>query len=427
MRVLELPRVIVLVAIFVLAGCHRTSDVHQERGTSVDGGTVVVSAASASVAPTPSAIACIPDSKGAVVIPDSARATEIRIAAAGSKALVTFWESTKRTDGPGVDTALGHLFDASTRSVGPRTKFEENDIGDMPVSGAMPVALSDDLFAISCSWAAPAGTYACTRAKPGEKPTSLLAFSGIANGGPEKPDIAAVVKGEDTLVIVPVRSDLKLFSVRVSAKTKGSPFAVRMDDGRPLPAPESLAATLSADDEVTVVYRHNGAIKARRAGFDQNWRGNAIDLSEKGSLVGAPSIASEPGHVLALFSQRAKASDPWKVVVADLSPTGQVKRSELPTGSEQAQGPGIAKTAEPGCYYASWVEGRGKSTRTKLARVCNGTIVPSSLMTLSTDGVEGGRAYLATSPASPTALFAVWQEIPAGKPAELRVTRLTCR
>jgi hypothetical protein len=427
MRLRE-PSCIVVLALATLAGCDRTSATPAKpTAASVDASATASSAASPPIAPDAAVRGtCTLDREGGVAIPDAARATQIRIAAAGSRALVTYWESKKRSEGPDVDSAFAHVFDASTSAVGPRTKIEENDVGDMPVSAAAPIAFAGDLFAIACAWAAPAGTYACTRAKPGEKPTTLFAFTGITTGGPEKPDIAAVVKGDDTLVVVPVGGDLQLFSARVSAKKKDSPFGLATDDGHGA-APDAFAVTLTADDEATLVYRHAGAVKARRAGFDQKWRGRAIDLSAKGTLVGAPSVASEAGHVVALFSQRAKVSDPWKVVLAEISSSGEVTRSALSTGVDEAQGPGIAKAAEPGCFHVSWVEGTGKSTRTKLARACHGTIVPSSLTTLSSAGIEGGRAYLATDPASPTALFAVWQEIPADRAAELRVGRLTCR
>jgi hypothetical protein len=52
--------------------------------------------------------------------------------------------------------------------------------------------------------------------------------------------------------------------------------------------------------------------------------------------------------------------------------------------------------------------------------------VPSSVVTLSSDGTEGGRAYLAVDPASPRTPFVVWQQISAGRPAELRVAKLAC-
>lgn len=431
MRSLEPARVVAAVlALLALAGCDRSKIAGKEPGTTVataaaDAGAPTSKTAS-SAQPTPKG-SCTADPKTTVAIPDTARATDVRIAAAGNKALVTWFEIKQRNDGPPLHTAFGHLYDAATGTLGPKTKLQENDVGDEPVSGAVPVVAGGDLVAVSCWWGAPAGLYRCYRGMPAEKQKApeLFAFSGISNGGPEKADIAAVVKGDDTLLAVPVGGDLQLFSARVSAKKKGSPFAVQMD--APSSAADAFGATLSGDDEVTFVYRKGGAIKARRAGFDQAWRGKAIDLSAKGALVGAPVVTSEKGHVVVLFSQRMKATDPWKVTLAELFANGEVKRTELADGAEQAQGPGIEKTAEPGCFHVSWVEGSGKTTRTKLARMCNATIVPSSTATLSTDGVEGGRATLAADPTAPAALFAVWQELPAGKPAELRVAKLACK
>jgi hypothetical protein len=86
---------------------------------------------------------------------------------------------------------------------------------------------------------------------------------------------------------------------------------------------------MSAADEATLVYRQTGAVRARRAGFDQKWRGAALDLSAKGTLVGVPNVASEPGHVVVLFSQRAKQSDPWKVKLVDLAASGSINSLSL--------------------------------------------------------------------------------------------------
>jgi hypothetical protein len=412
---------LVVLCTTMITGCSRREVTRSEPNVVLEAGGIV----DASPAPKPpKAGLCAPEPKGGVVIPDSAHVSNVRIAAAGAKALVTYWEHVNRSDGPPLDLASGHVFDAISGSLGPKTTFEKNGLGDEPVSEAVPVVLGGDLFAISCEWAAPVGKYACVRDAPGARTTRLFDFSGIQNGGPDASAIAAVVKGDDTLVAVAASRGLQLFSARVSAKKKGSPFGVAPSAGA---SDEPITATLSGEDEATIVYRSATGLRGRRAGFDETWHGPAVDLSAKGMLVGSPAVANEPGHVVALFSQREKAKDPWKVVLADLSLAGDVKRSELPTGPDQAQGPGIARAGEPGCFLVSWVEGVGKSTRTKIARSCAGSLVPSSIAMLSSDGVEGGRAYLASDPATPTTSFAVWQEIPPGKPAELRVARLACR
>jgi hypothetical protein len=397
------------VVVAALVGCRQNKS-----APDVDAGSAIARA-SAEPAAIAATAACVLEARGAIVIPDSAHATDIHIAAAGSKALVTFWESKKRAEGPNLDLAIGHVFDAAASSIGPRMKLQENGVGDEPVSNGVPIAVGGDVSAISCAWAAPAGRYGCSLAGASRP---LFEFSGIATGGPEKPDIAAVMKDSDAIVVVPVGGELQLFASPVSAKTKDSPFGVTEARG---PAPDALNAALTGD-AATIVYRRNGAIQARRAGFDQKWRGKAIDVSAKGALVGAPAIASEGERVVALFSQRAKASDPWKLVFAEI--VGESKLSDFATGPEQAQGPGIAKAAENGCFHVSWVEGSGETTRTKLARACGGSVVAGSVTTLSSAGVEGGRAYLASDGSS---LFAVWQELPEGKPAELRVAKLACK
>jgi hypothetical protein len=421
------------VALLLLAsaitGCPRREVTHADPAGNADGGThaSATASATASTSATPNAMTgeCTPEPKGGVVIPDSAHVSNIRIAAAGSKALVTFWEHVERV-GPPIDTASGHVFDGIAGSLGPKSTFQKNDVGDEPVSEAVPVAVGSDLLAISCEWAAPVGKYDCVRAKPGTRGSPLFDFSGIGSGGPDHSDIAAVANGDDSLVVVSAMSSLRLFSARVSVKKKGDPFGYGTGGGGGADG-DALTATLSSEDEATVVFRQGQTIRARRAGFDEKWRGAPIDLSAKHVLVGAPVVAAEPGHVMALFSQRPTARDPWRVVLAEIADAGEVKRRELGTGPLQAQGPGVSRADAPGCFLVSWVEGEGKHTHTMLARMCQGSVVPSSITTLSSDGVEGGRAYLASDPAARATVFAVWQEIPPGKPAELRVARLACR
>jgi hypothetical protein len=392
-------------------------------------------APSSSTAPSPpssspSANTCVIEPKGGVAIPSSSRATDVRIAGTGTKALVTWYEVTKPSDqGPGVLASIGHVLDAPRASLGPRLELDVSDVGDEPMSGAAPVALGPDLFAVTCDYLAPSGHYRCTKTTPGAKPTRLFEFGGISTGGPLHPGLGVVAKGDDVVVFVPAAgaTDLHVFSARVSSKKKTYPFAIHLDADPSAPHADALSAVLSGDDEATVVYRINGVVRARRAGFDQAWRGKSVDLSAKGALVGAPVAASDGPRVVALFSQRARASDPWKLVMARWSPGAEPERAELITGDAQAQGPGIAPAGPPGCFLVSWVEGTGKATRPRVARACEGRITPSSVVDVSTSGVEGGRAILAADPAQPTDAFVVWQEIPPGKAAELRVGRIACR
>jgi hypothetical protein len=84
----------------------------------------------------------------------------------------------------------------------------------------------------------------------------------------------------------------------------------------------------------------------------------------------------------------------------------------------------LAPTADGKCLYVAWVEGAGDKTLTRVGRMCDGHVEPASITTLSSPGVEGGRAVLATSDAG---TFAAWQEFLSGKPAELRLARLACK
>ena len=96
-------------------------------------------------------------------------------------------------------------------------------------------------------------------------------------------------------------------------------------------------------------------------------------------------------------------------------------RGELATGSGQAQAPALVAAHKAGCLLVSWVDGRGTETLTKVGRMCDGHLDPATVGSLSQAGIEGGRAALGRSA---EAVFAVWQELPKGHPAELRIAHL---
>lgn len=346
-------------------------------------------------------------------------ATEIRVGSAGGKALVTWYEKNGGNDAPYQTFTYGSVFDGTT--AGARYEIESNTVGDEPVTGAVPLAVGNELVSVSCWYGAPMGHYKCSRRTPGDpKPTPIVSFTGISNGAPGEPGIAAVVTATDALVFVPDsgRPDVLAFSSTVSGKKKSRGFG--LGDSTKTPHPDGLGAVLATEREVALVYRLQDAIVGRRAGFDETWIGKPVTLSTphkqgKQPLVGAPVVAGRGPDVAVLFSERAKATDPWHVTLVDWK--GEPKATPLVTGTDQAQAPGIA--AGERCFVASWVEGTGKTTRTRLAPLCDGKLDVEHAVALSAEGVEGGRAYLA-----PGAV--VWQEIPAGKPAELRVAKLVC-
>lgn len=371
--------------------------------------------ATPAAAPTTCAIA----PRGGVAIPATAKATEIRIGSAGGKALVTWFEKTNPDEGPYQTFTYGVVFDGT--AAGGRFEIESNTVADEPVTGAVPIAVGNDLVSVSCWYGAPMGYYKCSRRTAGDpKPSPIVSFTGISSGAPGEVGIAAVLGADDALVFVPddTRPDVLAFSASVSGKKKERPFGLRQGDN--LPHADGLGAVLVSGSEAALVYRLQDAIIGRRAGFDEKWRGKPVTLSAphkqgKQPLVGAPVIASRGDDVAVLFSERAKGTDPWHVTLVDWK--GEPKALPFSTGAEQAQAPGIA--AGGTCFVASWVEGSGKTTRTKLAPLCAGKLDFEHAITLSTEGVEGGRAYLAKD-------AVVWQELPAGKPAELRVAKLVC-
>ncbi len=430
---MQRPPVLSLVALLAaLVGCDALKGKPPASAAIDAGATSAPSAAgdAAAVAVTgskPTTGACAISPPGGAVLPASARAVDVRIAGASSRSLVTWTEPYEGSGAIGGTTSVAHVFDGATSTVAPRVVVDATEFADSPLSGAAPVVRAAELLAVSCFYGAPSGNYRCSTRAPAvdAKPVPLLAFGGISVGGPAKPGIAALTKEEDVLLFVPdtAGQGLFAFSSRVSGKKKSYPFPYTPDDTGKA---DGLSAVPVGEDEAAVVYRFRGAIRGRRAGFDEAWKGKPVDLSAKGALVGAPVAAADGAKVVTLFSQRAKATDPWRVAMVEWSGDTNLKRSELPTGALPAQGPGIAPASQPGCFLVSWVEGSGKTTATKLGRACDGTIAPESITTLSTDAVEGGRAYLATDPAAPANAFAVWQEIPAGKPAELRVAKLVC-
>jgi hypothetical protein len=423
-------------------GCDRfrrsTPAATLDAGAAPDAG-AAANASTSPQAPVPpassaSSTACATEPRGGVTIPDSARATDVRIAGTGGHVVVTWFETSKGREGPDVLTSVAHVVDADTGSVGPRTDVDKVDTGDEYPSGVVPVVVDGDVLLVSCFYGAPTGTYACARGAPHQKtPPTLFRFSGISNGGPSTESIAAVARGKEAVVFVPEGTgrDVHVFSSRVSGKKSSSPF--RLSEGERVSVADGLVAvdtSVGESDEATVVFRHHSAIFARRAGFDESWHGKAVDLSGK-SLVGAPVAATDgTDRVAVLFSQRKKATDSWRVRYVAVSPSGSRPHVELPTGEAQAQGPAMARSTPAGCFLVSWVEGTGKATRTRVARMCDQHGAPelnaATATTLSREGVEGGRAYLASDPARPANGYVVWQEIPAGKPAELRFAKLAC-
>lgn len=374
--------------------------------------------AAPSRAPSP----CRVDPPGGVVVSTRPSSRDVRVAAAGRHALVT-WLEAPRAEGRGF-RSVARLYDGDAHSLAKERILDDPEYGDEVASGAVPFALPDALVAVSCRNAASEGSYGCVKApfdSAAEPTAKNLFYFKFGNFGPQEPGIAGVALGTDLAIFVPEggAGDVALFTTRVRPTKRTFTFVASVNVA---PHAEGLVAVATGDDEATVVYRLAGAIRARRGGLDEAWHGKTVVLSEPGTLVGAPAVAAIDGRLVALHASRKTASDIWKLTRAEWKGDA-VTRGELATGSGQAQAPALVAAQKAGCLLVSWVDGRGTETLTKVGRMCDGHLDPATVGSLSQAGIEGGRAALGRSA---EAVFAVWQELPKGHPAELRIGRLSC-
>lgn len=381
----------------------------------------VVSAIATATTKAPDAMgACVTSPPGGVAIAVKPKSEDFRIAAAGPKVLVTWLEPPSREGGG--RRAMGRVFYGATSSVvGDARVIDQTEFGDEIMSGAAPLDVGG-LAAISCFNEAPAGITSCTRI-PAEGGKGARLFDvNITNFGMQEPGIAALAVGSDALIVLPEggAGDVALFSSR-GPKKRSRQFAGGVDT---TPHATGLAATWRSTDEAAVVYRYRGAIFGRVGGFDEKWRGNRVQLSDAGALVGAPAIAAaSDGSAVVLFASRKNAKEPWRLMRADWR-GDTVTKAPFDGSAEPTQAPALAPAHDAKCMHVAWVEGAGDKTLTRVGTMCDGHVAPATIATVSSPGVEGGRAVLATSEAG---TFAAWQEFPSGKPAELRVARLACK
>lgn len=323
---------------------------------------------------------------------------------------MTWRESYDQSPAPPGFRNHGLVFDGM--AVGTRATYDEVEYSDMTLFSPVAVAPGGELGVVTCTYNAPAAFFYCNRRDPdGKNPAKIFDLRNDGQG-PLRPALGAVVTPTDALVFFPLGAEQELLPLSASVTGKKKRVQLAHDDQQNAPHADGIGAVV-VGDEVAAVYRYKGAVLTRRVGFDEKWRGKAVALSAPKAEAGAPVVASRGSEIVALFSERPDKKTPYAIKLADLVHDPVV----LATGSEEAQAPGIA--AGETCFVASWVEGTGKTTRTKLAPLCAGKLDVEHALALSTDGVEGGRAYLAKD-------AVVWQEIPPGKPAELRVAKLVC-
>ncbi len=414
-------RLALLFGLALLTGCDRHTAKAAPAVSASSGRSVVAPAsAPASVSAVPgtarapeAAAGCTVVPAGGAAVPLARDASDLRIAASGLRALITWVEPRGEAHGRRMPS---RIYDDTTKSFVAEQVLDENEFADVIGSGVFPLEIDHALAAAACTNSAPSGILHCARIALDGKHTPLFSLN-FGNAGPQDPGGASVV-GPEPIYFLPEGGDgdVAVFVASVSARRKTHTFApgLRGDLGHA----HAIVATRSDPDEATVVFRLANTIRGRRAGFDEKWRGAAVTLSEPKTLVGGPVVTSIGEDVVALFSARATSKAPWAITRAVWNKAG-VTRAPLGTGASQAQAPGIV--VDGACSTITWVEGDKKQTQTRAVRTCMGAIDPAKVTTISQPGVEGGRAYLARSA---DATFVAWEEF--AKNRELRAGRLVC-
>jgi hypothetical protein len=187
---------------------------------------------------------------------------------------------------------------------------------------------------------------------------------------------------------------------------------------------EAPAIAALGAEQAVFVRRAPGGIEARVFDVRGNGRSAPTILSTRGSQVGTPFALSLGDSVAVAFAQR-RGRSAWKIHIARWRPGTSPTHEDIDTGALPAMGPSLAPSSAH-CLALSWTEGAGRATVARVGRVCNGALEAGSVAQLSRPGVEAGDSEIASDGER---LYAVWQEIAAGRGAraELRVARLGCR
>lgn len=317
----------------------------------------------------------------------------------------------------------GRVFDPATLAArGPGVNTMLQDVPYAVPMGPVALARADGaLHGLDCMCVGGAARFACAlhdlasggvaseRIRPDNRQTSVCPIGALS----------ATVVGGDVLAAVPFPD---VNGVRMHGTAVGALQNVALDEEVQVPAMAALGNT-----EAVFVRRSRGVSIVGQA-FDVrgNARGRPMVLSTgmQGTAVGAPFVLSQGASVLVAYAQRLRSS-PWRIQFVQWAPGTDPVRTEIDTGREAAMAPSLAQ-AENGCVVLSWTQGSGRTTVAYAGRVCNGRIEAGTIAPISQAGVEAGDSEVASSGG---AVYAVWQEIPAGRGAraELRLARLGCR
>lgn len=418
-----------LASLIVVVGCSKPSG----GGTVATGVPASASTSSASPPPVKTRAAAARTCRvGAAVMASEGRGALTHGIATSAGAVVVTWGELRPAapgfggDGARQRTELWRVFDASLVARGPAAVLGQQEAVDAFSNGVAPYALREGLGVGTCAWAAFAGRLTCkTTNVDGASSGDRYDDPGVAGPGPQGDRIAAAGVGDASILLLPQCQDVRIVA---SAGKKGArPLAYGSEDARTACEPKRSidvpAIAALGDDEAAGVWRHGNVLEGRRIGKDGLPRGALATVSAAGD-VGAPAICAAVGEARVLYASRASAAAPYALMLAHWKPQGPVVRAPIPTGAAPAMAPALVAVDDPACNLVSWTEGKGTGTRVRAGLVCNDALVAGSVTDVSSAEVEAGDSELARVGAS--GAFVVWQELPKGKPAELRLAKVTC-
>ncbi len=418
-----------LASLIVVAACSKPSG-----GGSVATAPSASSNATASASPPPLKTRPAPSRVcrvGAAVVASEGRGALTHGIATSAGAVVVTWGELRPADpGFGGDgarqrTELWRAFDALLVARGPASVIGRQEASDAFSNGVAPYAQGERLGVGTCAWAAFAGRLTCKTANVDGTPGGGYDDPGVAGPGPQGDRIAAAGVGDASVLLLPQCQDVRIVS---SAAKKGArPLAYGSEDARTACEPKRTidvpAIAALGDDEAAGVWRHGSVIEGRRIGKDGTPRGALAAVSAAGD-VGAPAVVGAEGEARVLYASRPSAAAPYVLTLAHWRPEGPVARAPISTGAAPAMAPALVAVDDPACNLVSWTEGKGTGTRVRAGLVCGDALASSSVADVSTADVEAGDSELARVGAS--GAFIAWQELPKGKPAELRLAKVTC-
>lgn len=347
------------------------------------------------------------------------------IAASNKGVLVTWLEKRDGSSGFGPEGSrevveLARLYAPDlTPSGAPRVLGTQGSI-DAFANGAAPVAFADGgLSAAHCEWAAFAGKLDCGL-EPMVGKHAMTMKSEVGGPGPTRDRFAVAPYAGGAAILLPSGISLDLIRTR----DKAANVLTERENEEAVVTPAAAAGP--SDDEILAAWRWKDAGKQSMhvARVRAKSSDTIVKLDVHGEL-GAPSIAWTGDRAVLAFAVRLRATDPYGIQWVEWNTKSDPTLSVLDVGAEPAMAPSVAPADAPDCVMLAWVSGRGKATSSHGGIVCGGQLVKATAFDISKAGIEAGDVEIARAPNG--AAYALWQELPKGQPAELRLAKIECK